>query len=627
MPQSRAVSIAHQDDTFRPGQPLKGSEMNHLRTHLGKCIYLFGAVFLFFSSTTLLAADAEFENEPYNVCPMQPFDVEWEGPDARGDLIVIANIDAPTEARDFDFAPTSEGDPLTLTAPPAIGEYRVRYIQPGSNALLEEVELYVRECTTCRVREYPVNEYAVAVHGIQSSSGDKVIEHGPIKVRDLCRAGAAVAPIVRDVIGRAGAQLGISSIEIDSQVRNQLTNARESVCSMNEDLGSVNWSTFVYSHCRLAGQSGPYSMDIHLPPGNGDGTMSIADHNERQVMRMTMKRNLQAASAGTGEGWSSGINMSMIGQGSKLGYPTNQYNFDYTMGLGLGGFGEMGQDDMSQIASPQMLGNLVSVKVSGTAHLAQCIPGGNILTEYHERLARELSFDDSSMGAFAGLVKNQVGMLERGIPLDITSKTSGRIAGMPMVMGTDRTIITGFDVVPLPADWCTASLMPDDYEVIDIDQQVNEALSAGRSGSAGGGMTAEQQTQMNDAMRQVNDAMNSMTPEQKAAIENSGLGGLLGGMLGGQPEEAPAATPKPSDQAAQQRRSTPSSRELQGSSLTQTAQNYLQALGFDPGKADGEMSLETIIAISQFQSENGMEVTGEVTPQLIGLLAARVDAN
>ena len=591
------------------------------RINIKQYVFYFCAALSVFCAMPLSAAEAEFTNEPYNVCPLQPFDVSWLGPDAPGDVIVIADIDAPPEARVYDFAETAEGNPVTLIAPPRVGEFRIRYIQPGTNTILVEVELQVIECTTCSVREYPVDQYAVEVHGIQSSSGDKVIEHGPIKIRDLCRAGRAVAPLVRDVIGRAGAQLGISSLEIDSQVRNQLTNAREALCSTNEDLGSVNWSTFVYSHCRLAGQSGAFSMDIHLPPGTGDGTMSIADHNQRQVMRMTMKRNLEAARVGTGEGWSSGINMSLIAQGSRLGYPTNQYNFDYKMGLGLGSFGELGEDDVSQISSPQMLGNLVSVKVSGKAHLAQCIPGGNILIEYQERLARELSFDDSSMGAFAGLVKNQVGMLEHGIPLDITSKTSARIAGIPMVMGTDRMIVTGFDVVPLPADWCTASLMPDDYEVIDIDQQLNQALSG--SGSARSEMTAEQQEQMNDAMRQMNEAMNSMTPEQKAAMENSGIGGLLGGLLGGQQQADPPAT---SDgNASQQQRSTSPSKELQGNSLTQTAQNYLNALGYDTGNTDGEMSLETTIAISQFQSENGMALTGEVTPQLVGLLAAKVD--
>jgi peptidoglycan hydrolase-like protein with peptidoglycan-binding domain len=58
---------------------------------------------------------------------------------------------------------------------------------------------------------------------------------------------------------------------------------------------------------------------------------------------------------------------------------------------------------------------------------------------------------------------------------------------------------------------------------------------------------------------------------------------------------------------------------------TQTVQRHLAALGYDTGNTAGEMSLETTIAISQFQAEKGMQVTGEVTPQLIGALSAEVD--
>jgi peptidoglycan hydrolase-like protein with peptidoglycan-binding domain len=54
-------------------------------------------------------------------------------------------------------------------------------------------------------------------------------------------------------------------------------------------------------------------------------------------------------------------------------------------------------------------------------------------------------------------------------------------------------------------------------------------------------------------------------------------------------------------------------------------QNHLDALGYDTGNTSGELSLETTIAISQFQAEKGLEVTGEVSPQLAGVLSAEVD--
>ena len=54
-------------------------------------------------------------------------------------------------------------------------------------------------------------------------------------------------------------------------------------------------------------------------------------------------------------------------------------------------------------------------------------------------------------------------------------------------------------------------------------------------------------------------------------------------------------------------------------------QRDLSALGYATGNTDGLMVTETIVAISQFQAENDMPVTGEVTPQLAGVLAARTN--
>jgi peptidoglycan hydrolase-like protein with peptidoglycan-binding domain len=60
--------------------------------------------------------------------------------------------------------------------------------------------------------------------------------------------------------------------------------------------------------------------------------------------------------------------------------------------------------------------------------------------------------------------------------------------------------------------------------------------------------------------------------------------------------------------------------------LTQRIQRDLVALGYDPGAISGEMTVETAVAISQFQAANGMDVSGTVSPQLAGILAAQVDA-
>ncbi len=60
--------------------------------------------------------------------------------------------------------------------------------------------------------------------------------------------------------------------------------------------------------------------------------------------------------------------------------------------------------------------------------------------------------------------------------------------------------------------------------------------------------------------------------------------------------------------------------------LLQFIQSHLQTLGYDPGNTDGERTKQTVVAISRYQAENGLEVTGEATPQLAGILSAAVDA-
>lgn len=60
--------------------------------------------------------------------------------------------------------------------------------------------------------------------------------------------------------------------------------------------------------------------------------------------------------------------------------------------------------------------------------------------------------------------------------------------------------------------------------------------------------------------------------------------------------------------------------------LVKSAQKDLISLGYEPGNIQGELDTATIVAISKFQAENNMDVTGEVTPQLIGALRAAKNA-
>lgn len=56
--------------------------------------------------------------------------------------------------------------------------------------------------------------------------------------------------------------------------------------------------------------------------------------------------------------------------------------------------------------------------------------------------------------------------------------------------------------------------------------------------------------------------------------------------------------------------------------LTRMVQADLITLGYDPGTANGEATTKTIIAVAKFQTEHKLEPTGEITPQLAGVIQA-----
>lgn len=58
--------------------------------------------------------------------------------------------------------------------------------------------------------------------------------------------------------------------------------------------------------------------------------------------------------------------------------------------------------------------------------------------------------------------------------------------------------------------------------------------------------------------------------------------------------------------------------------LTQLIQQDLATLGYEPGNTDGELTTKTVVAISKFQAEHDLDVTGEVSPQLAGVIKAAI---
>lgn len=58
--------------------------------------------------------------------------------------------------------------------------------------------------------------------------------------------------------------------------------------------------------------------------------------------------------------------------------------------------------------------------------------------------------------------------------------------------------------------------------------------------------------------------------------------------------------------------------------LTRQIQESLVQLGYDPGNTDGDASVATAVAIATYQAERNLEVNGEVSPAIAGIMAAEI---
>jgi hypothetical protein len=430
-----------------------------------------------------------------------------------------------------------------------------------------------------------------------------------------------------------------SSAEID-----EMLDAVKEACD-REESDSFGFTTLIYSECRMTMDGMTGQLDLKIPAGS-DGHMIAFDGTEGVKVNLTQR--VQEVSGVVGQGWSSDVQW-QAGPGQtveRAGYPATSAQFEYSVGMGPGygsglaasqqaAEGQLGTEDylqqmqgagLDESQGLQMLSGMVSNKVTGWGYFSTAVPGIDIVQSFYRNFAESVSPSGDLGSFFGGMIMSSVALLEKGIPLEMHTTLETKLMGKTMVSGESASGIYTVKLVDLPSDWCSRSFI-DESLLTDIDAQMQQALSGSSGGGAGGasgtapGLSAEQAAQANQGMEALSQAMQQMTPEQKQALQGMGLGSMMpetGADSGGQPAAGSAGV-APS-------RSGPSSADLTTDDVTQSVQNHLQALGYDPGVTNGEMSMETTIAISTFQAEKGMEVTGEVSPQLLGVLSAEVDS-
>lgn len=456
-------------------------------------------------------------------------------------------------------------------------------------------------------------------------------------IDDICRGveDPRFGPALRDMLNHlesemvnAGAPFTLSQIESIPGAPNRfdierdLANTRDAVCEREEPEMTVQPFTITYSSCRMSMTTPTNAMVISMPSSGEQAIMLAADHPNRNVIHIELTSNIDSVSQVVGKGWNEGIEMTSTNASQDIfGYEADQYNFSYTTGLGKTALGAMTEGDVEAgaIDSPLALGNLVSVETTGTAWISNSAPGIDIVQSFYRNLATRFQAGQAN-SFFGGMINNLVAMLDKGIPIIIDQTVSSKVMGRTSVSGRSESHVANIRLIEVAPDWCDKTVQaPDNYETTDLNSMM-------QGSSADGG--APSSDEMATAMQEAREAMDSMTPEQRQAMEQYGLGDMMSQMMGGanaggQPAAA-AANPRAASGSAGS--NMPPADALQSENLTESVQKHLKALGYDVGTTDGEMSLETTIAISTFQAEKGMDVTGEVTPQLLGALSAEVDS-
>ncbi len=337
-------------------------------------------------------------------------------------------------------------------------------------------------------------------HGMTSAGGALSLTRA-----ELCAAGAG--GLITEALG--GLQLRIdprlggiaSAAEFPMPNGATVTEVMNKLCVNDTDFSSEVFS-MIYADCRMTMDSAGHMLDIVLPVNGAEGRMDAVDFANREVRRLLLNPALKETFAAIGGGWSSDVNMTAQGSGGTLaGHPTTRYAMAYSGGLG-------------GVASLGVSASMVSTTSSGTAWIASQVDGIEIVRAFYQNMSSKVDASQGAGSFMSGLIGNLVGMLEKGIPLKMDQTMESRVAGMSTAAG--RTEMEAYSVNPmsLPDNWCEQDFVPEGFQIRDMNQEIAEAMSGMGVGNV----------DMSEAQRVLEEAMEGLTPEQKAMMEKMGIG-------------------------------------------------------------------------------------------------------
>jgi hypothetical protein len=471
------------------------------------------------------------------------------------------------------------------------------------SGLLKEVRKPI--CVTLLVVVWPINDL-VADEGLiligynASYFGDKAIDSGGGLSSDVfCGEDGVNAMVTANqaVFERVGGRIGNIDLPGQGELTGNAKAAQELLCASGQAF-TLEPSAITYSSCRLTMDMQATLMDMRIPTSETAGAMDVADFWKAEVMTIPLYQSGSDEETASTSEWDASIDWSGPGDTRELaGYAATRWDYEYATTMSFGGGGSSGGEGFNLS---------MNMATTGYGYFSKDVPGFDLLEEFYQRFAEGISFEKGGGSLFGGLMNTWVEVLERGVPLEMDQTVSTSMAGMGSLSASSRSLlkVSSLQLADLPDDFCTMALTPDHFAVNDVGMGMSGmTVTPGGSPSGAG---AEGQSGMS-SLGGLMDMLNSAGQQGFAVPEQ---------------QQAPAANP--AGQAA--KRSGPSSSELMTDNVTQSVQLHLEALGYDVGNTSGDLDTTTIISISQFQAEKGMEVTGEVSPQLLGVLGAAVDA-
>lgn len=395
--------------------------------------------------------------------------------------------------------------------------------------------------------------------------------------------------------------------------------------------GSSGDVWFIYTTCSMIMGNGTLWMRWTVPPYTPEPEMIVLDTSTGEgyfVPLQTRLAQLEDAGVPMGELLDYDLNGP---EGTKTvtlrvpdarEYTAESYTFSYSGRISM--FAPEGLEFMAEMGR---------IESEGQAWIVPDAPGTDVIGTFYTNFRDHVVPSSGMSSLFAGMMRQMAGLASRGIPVETTQASSvsmGAVGAFGNVGGgTDSTSTSSIDrimVVPQSASGsCAPTVIPEDVEMTDLGAMLSGLPGAGGTGPGGTGASAPGAgvpggPELEQALSQMSEALEQMTPEQQQMLRSFGLGGAQLPASAASQATGGAAAPATAASAM------PSAEALYSDDLTQMVQNHLAALGYDTGNTSGELSTETVIAISQFQAEQGIDVTGEVTPQLVGILSAEVDA-